>query len=416
MYFITSYLIATLTGSILSMPLMGATLNWPGLLGPERNGRVNHFKEPVIRPDKLQKVWSIQVGDGYGSPLVHDDQIYQHSRQSGHEVIRKIDFATGKEIWKNEHLVNFKMGNGGEGHGRGPKSCPSLADGRLFTFSITGELSAWDMDSGDLLWRHDESQRFEKTTPYWGASMSPIVHGEKIMVRFGNDDEGMLLAFNVESGEPLWRLGDDGACYSSPITAKLAGIDQLIEWNHNALIGVDMTSGQMDWRFALPHIGSNQNMPTPTFHNGAILVGGENRGIRQVLPTLEGSTWNVEEGWHQKRVALDMSTAVVHGNHLFGFSHFGLGQLFCMDTTSGDILWQGPSRTGENACLLAMKNHIGVLINDGRFWVIEASSKAFQKIRSYEVASGPTWAPPVLWADSLLIKDRNHLTRWSFIE
>ena len=77
MYFIKSYLIATLAGSILSMPLMGATLNWPGLLGPGRNGRVNHFKEPVIWPDKLQKVWSIQVGDGYGSPLVHDGQIYQ---------------------------------------------------------------------------------------------------------------------------------------------------------------------------------------------------------------------------------------------------------------------------------------------------------------------------------------------------
>ena len=120
------------------------------------------------------------------------------------------------------------------------------------------------------------------------------------MVRFGNDDEGMLLAFNVESGEPIWRLGDDGACYSSPITARIKGTDQLIEWNHNALIGVDMTSGQMHWRFPLPHIGSNQNMPTPTFYNGAILVGGENRGIRQVLPTLEGSTWRVEEGWHQK--------------------------------------------------------------------------------------------------------------------
>jgi outer membrane protein assembly factor BamB len=157
-------------------------------------------------------------------------------------------------------------------------------------------------------------------------------------------------------------------------------------------------------------------MPTPNFHNGAILVGGENRGIRQVLPKLEGSTWNVEEGWHQKRVALDMSTAVVHGNHLFGFSHFELGQLFCMDTTSGDILWRGPSRTGENVCLLTMDNHIGALINNGTFLILEASTKAFQKIRSYKVASGPTWAPPVLWADSLLIKDRNHLTRWSFIE
>ena len=45
------------------------------------------------------------------------------------------------------------MGGGGERHGKSPKANPSYSDGRLFTTSISGILSAWEADSGKLLWR-----------------------------------------------------------------------------------------------------------------------------------------------------------------------------------------------------------------------------------------------------------------------
>ncbi|MDG1890833.1 MAG: PQQ-like beta-propeller repeat protein [Verrucomicrobiota bacterium] len=394
----------------------GESSQWPGLLGSDRNGWVNHFQIPKTWPDVLSLAWKVEVGDGYGTPVLHGDQVYQHARQKEDEVLWRIDFKTGDVVWRQNQATAFQMGSGGESHGKGPKSSPIIANGKIFTLSVSGTICAWDIDSGKLLWQHDENKRFSPPHPYWGASISPIVENGKLLVRLGNDASGLLLALDTHTGQKVWSLGDDGACYSSPIIAEVEGVRQLIEWNHNALIGVDVTSGTPLWRFHLPHLGSNQNMPTPSFHQASesILVGGENRGVRRIQPRRNQGKWVAEEIWHQKRVALDMSTAVLHDNHLFGFSHFDMGQFFCIDLTQGTVRWKGPSRTGENAALLAMPGHIAALINDGTFWILSASPHGFQKLASYQVADLPTWAPPVLWHDSLLVKDRRFLMRWSF--
>ena len=117
------------------------------------------------------------------------------------------------------------MGQGGERHGKGPKSCPVLADGRLFTLSITGVVSAWDASSGDLLWRKDYAAKFEKGNhPYWGVATSPIVDESRLIVHLGNDEAGALHAFDVETGEELWTSGKDGTSYSSPLLLEIEGV------------------------------------------------------------------------------------------------------------------------------------------------------------------------------------------------
>ena len=45
--------------------------------------------------------------------------------------------------------------------------------------------------------------------------------------------------------------------------------------------------------------------------------------------------------------------------------------------------------------------------------IIEASGEAYKQIASYPVAESPTWAPPVLLKNQLLIKSLNQLTLWS---
>ncbi len=154
-------------------------------------------------------------------------------------------------------------------------------------------------------------------------------------------------------------------------------------------------------------------MPTPAFHRGRVLLGAENRGIRSLEPRLENSVWTVHERWHQKKVALDMSSAVVNGDLLYGFSHYGRGRLFCLDPKTGEVLWQGPGRTGENVALLAIPGHIVALINDGELQIIAASGDRFEKVASYRVAESPTWAPPVLLESGILVKDSETLTLWS---
>jgi outer membrane protein assembly factor BamB len=390
-----------------------AEVHWTGWLGPARNGWVSGFQSPTRWPERLERDWQVEVGTGYGSPLVVGGCVYQHARQDEEEVVWCLDVVTGAVKWRQSQAAPFTMGGGGEWHGKGPKSSPALADGRLFTLSIAGVLSARDVTSGKLLWSRDYGSRFEKGHPYWGAATSPLIDGSRVVVHFGTDDEGVLVALDVETGQEIWSLGKDGPSYSSPLLVEINQTRQIVEWNHRALVGVDSDSGRLLWEYPFPHAGSNQNMPTPVFHQGHVLVGGENRGIRSVEPILESGVWTAKEAWHQKEVALDMSTAVVNGELLFGFSHYGAGRLFCLDIKTGEILWQGPGRSGKNVMFLSIPDYVVALMDDGLLQIIAATSHRFQKVASYRVADRPTWAPPVLLDHGILVKDEQSLSRWS---
>ena len=387
--------------------------SWPGWLGPERNGWVKGFQVPKQWPAKLKQVWQAKVGAGYGSPLVADGRVYQHARQGEDEVVWCLDLKTGAVKWRKSYATPFKIGGGAERHGKGPKSSPTIADGRVFVMSITGTLSAWDADSGKLLWRKNFNSRFQKSHPFWGSSNSLIVDGNRVIAHFGNDKEGVLAALDVATGKVVWTQGKDGTCYSSPLLVEHQGVRQVIEWKHRALVGGESKTGKLLGEYPFPHLTHNQNMPTPSFFNGQVLLGGENRGVHGLEPQLKNGKWTVKQHWSQRAVALDMSSAVVNDGLLYGFSHFGRGRFFCLDPKSGEILWQGPERTGENVMFLSIPGHVLALINHGELRVIAARRDRYEQVASWRVAKGGTWAPPVLLQNGILIKDMETLTFWS---
>ncbi len=391
----------------------GAELDWPGWRGPKRDGWVSGFQPPASWPERLEKEWQVEVGAGYSSPLVVGGSVYQHARQGDDEVVWCSDLETGQIRWRQNYAVRFKATPGGERHGSGPKSSPTLADGRLFTMSITGDLSAWCAESGKRLWRTDYGSRFQPNRPHWGVATSPIVDRDRVIAHFGNDEKGVLVALDVESGAEVWSQGSDGASYSSPLVVEIHGVRQVVEWNHRALVGVTSDSGRLLWEYPFPHIGPNQNMPTPVFHRGRVLLGGENRGIHCLEPQVSDGNWTVKECWYQKEVALNMSSAVVNGDLLYGFSHYDKGRFFCLDIETGEVLWTGPGRTGDNVMLLSIPGYIVALINDGQLQIISARGDRFEKVASYRVSENDTYAPPVLLKNAVLVKDSRTLTRWS---
>ena len=113
-------LFAVVIGFILSSSRSQADVAWPGWLGPKRNGWVSYFKPPKKWPKQLKQDWKINVGDGYGSPVVNDGLIYLHTRQKDDEAIWCLNLETGKTKWRNHYLVPFKIGGGAESHGKGP--------------------------------------------------------------------------------------------------------------------------------------------------------------------------------------------------------------------------------------------------------------------------------------------------------
>ena len=397
----------------LSISVVAAEIYWPGWLGPKRDGQVDYFDPPAEWPQSLTSDWSLVVGEGSGMPIVAKGRVYQHARLSGEEVVWCLDLESGEVLWQKSYPVKYQIQHFGTRHGNGPLSNPTWADGRLFTLSVTNIFSAWDADSGELLWRKDYSDRFRNAYPDWGASYSPLVDGEQVIMHFGGARGGILAAFDVATGEELWTEGNDGACHASPILIELDGVRQIVEWNHDAVVGIESQTGKRLWDYDLPHRGSSQNSPTPIHYQGRLLIGGENRGIRSLEPKLENGKWMVTENWHQRGVSLNMASAIINGDSLYGKSHLKRGQFFRLDPMTGETIWLGPARMGEYATFLSIPGHILVLKDDATLEVHKADTEDYERVTVYTVAESPTWAAPVLLKDGFLIKDRMKLFKWS---
>lgn len=394
--------------------MVASEVNWPGWLGPNRDGQVDYFEPPTDWSKSVEMNWSLNVGEGSGMPIVVNKRVYQHSRQNGEEVVRAIDLNSGEVIWRKSYPVKYRIQHFGTRHGNGPLSNPTWAYGRLFTLSVTNIFSAWDADSGELLWRKDYSSRFRRPYPDWGASYSPLVDGKQVIMHFGGASGGLLAAFDVETGEEIWTEGNDGACHASPILVEIGGVKQIVEWNHDAVVGIESQTGKRLWDYDMPHRGSSQNSPTPIYYKDRILIGGENRGIRSLEPKFENGKWTVTENWHQRGVSLNMASAIINDDSLYGKSHLKRGQFFRLDPMTGEPIWLGPPRMGEYATFLSLPGFVIVLKDDTTLEILAAGTDDYQKIANYKVAESPTWAAPVLLKDGFLVKDRTNLFRWSF--
>ena len=65
--------------------------------------------------------WRIKVGEGYGTPLVIGDRVFQHARLGEKEVVWALDLKTGRKVWQTYFETPFKIGGGGENTERAPR-------------------------------------------------------------------------------------------------------------------------------------------------------------------------------------------------------------------------------------------------------------------------------------------------------
>ncbi len=369
------------------------------------------FKPPSAWPETLEQAWQVEVGIGHASPVVSGDRVFVFSRQDEQEMVRALKLADGKEIWQRSYSAPFEINPLAAGHGKGPKSTPVVADGRLYTLGIGGILSCWNADSGELVWRRKFSQRFKHTAPLYGTALSPLVDGGKLIVHLGGADQGELMALDVATGDVLWSWDGDGPSYASPVVAQWSGTRQVVTQSQTALVGVDLADGKLLWKISFK-TDFDQNAVTPVLVGESVISSGYNKGINRFRLEKEADDWTTDEVWENKEVSLYMSTPVANGERLYGFSHRQKGQLFAIDLTTGQTLWTSEGRMADNAALLLTGNAIWALLTTGEMIVFRDSAKQFEPLARYKVAETPTWAHPAIAGGSLLVKDENKLTRW----
>ena len=383
--------------------------DWPQWRGPNRDGAVQSFDLPSAWPDALTEHWTVDVGLGYATPVIVGDRIYMFTRQEGDEVMLALDVDTGDVLWRSGYPAPFDMTPAAAGHGAGPKSTPSFADGRLFTLGMSGIVTAWDSETGRQLWQMEAPP----VQPMYHTAMSPVVDGDRMVLHIGGQDDGALTAFDVSTGEVRWNWDGDGPAYGSPIVVELEGTRQVVTFTQEHMVGVALETGALLWSrpFVTPATTTSQ---TPILYDGQLVEAGRGNGITLFRVVNEGTAWTTEDVWHTDEVSLHMTNGVVADGVLYGLSHLNSGQYFGLDLDTGRVLWTSDPRQAENAAVLRVGDAIFSLEEDAELLVLGASRSEFEPLERYQVATSATWAQPTLQGNRLYVKDVSSLTLWTF--
>lgn len=398
-------MLAACTIILLATPLYAQ--DWPQWRGPNRDGSASAMRAEW--PKALTEQWKITVGLGHASPVVADGKIYVFARQGEEETLLSLDAATGKEIWKSSQPISYTMHPAATGHGKGPKSTPVVSNGSVFTLGISGVLSAHDARTGKLKWRHEFSRQYPNTSPLYGTAMSPLVEKGLVIAHVGGHDKGALTVFDAETGAVKWTNDMDGPAYASPIMVTLAGVRQIVTFMQKDFVGVDAATGKLLWKLPAK-TEYDENSVTPISYKDMLIFSRQGQGLSAIRLVNQGGEIVPREVWNNKENMLYLSTPVLQGSTMFGFSVLKKGQFFALDADTGKTLWQGPGRTGENAAILNVGGSVFVaLTNEANLIVLPVNAKEYTPTVQYTVASSPTWAHPVVSGNRILIKDETTL-------
>ncbi|MDG2125732.1 MAG: hypothetical protein P8J87_18675, partial [Verrucomicrobiales bacterium] len=93
--------VMTMLGSFwLALGSMAAgEVEWPGWRGGDRDGLVTGV-DVTAWAERFEEVWGVDVGTGYGTPLVVGERVFVHARQGDEEVLWCLGLETGEVKWR----------------------------------------------------------------------------------------------------------------------------------------------------------------------------------------------------------------------------------------------------------------------------------------------------------------------------
>lgn len=385
----------------------GGTADWPQWRGPNRDGSAPSFRAPKVWPEQLTQKWKVDQGPGYATPVVIGERVYSFYRKGDNETLEALDAATGKTIWTKSYPAPYTLVQAAASHGMGPKSTPVVADGRIFTFGISGILTAFDLKSGAQLWQKPAPE----VGPTFSTSMSPLVDRGLLIVHVGGNNKGALTAFEPATGAVKWHWDGDGPGYGSPIAADLGGTRQVVTFTQGNLVSVSEETGELLWQrpFKTPSITNSQ---TPLIYNrDTLIITDAENGVSALKAVNQQGKWTVQELWKNEDNWLRLSGGIIVRDALFGLSPQNRGQFFFMDLKSGKRLSVSEPRAAENAAILKSGDLLIVLKANGELVFVDgAKPEAFTPIKTYKVSDTATWGQPAVSGNRIFVKNESSLT------
>jgi len=383
--------------------------DWPQFHGPNRDNK---------SPDKeLLKAWpeggpsqiweTGGIGEGYSTVSIVGKRIYTAGAIDDDCVITALD-TNGKKLWIR------KNGKAWTGSYPGTRSTPTIAGDLLYHLSGIGNLVCLNADSGDVVWTVNILEEFGGRNINWGLAESPLVTGNKVICTPGGKDISMV-ALERRTGEVIWKcLGaGDRPGYASPILIEHQGLKQIVTPMSKAIVGVRASDGKLLWRY--PHeVYTDQNITTPLFHDGFLIISGcVRKGTTCLRLSVSGDECSVKRHWHNETLDNKQGGIVLLDGRLYGYapSQNRSKPWVCVDFESGETIFQdspvASSYKYKNGCLTYADGMFYLFSDDGKMVLAKPTDTAFEvtgRLKIEDPGERPTWAHPVVYGGRLYIR------------
>jgi outer membrane protein assembly factor BamB len=402
-------------GAGLFFPCAVTATDWPAYRGPSGDGISSEkilLKWPSGGPKQL---WKVETPRGFSSFTVSQGKaltVVQRTIEGApREVCLALDANTGLEVWAANIGPAKYDGGGDDGApdnrgGDGPRSTPTVNDGKVYLFTPFLVLHCLEAATGKTVWTKDVMREHQGRNIGWKSAMSPVVDGVLVFVGGGGPGQS-LLGINKNSGQVVWKAQDESITHATPVAATIQGVRQVIFFVQSGLLAVDASNGAALWRFPFRYNVSTASSPVVAgdivYCSAGYGVGG---GACRIIKA--GDKFSATELWKipgDKQVANHWSTPVYKDGHLYGmfsFKKYASGPLKCVELATGKVKWE-QAGFGAGQVIL-VDGHIVALTDNGEVAVVEATPDGYKEVSRAKVVQGKCWSTPSLSGGHLLVR------------
>lgn len=356
--------------------------DWPQWRGPNRNGISAETGILSAFPSGGPKsVWTANIGTGFTTVAVSRGRVYTMGNYQEQDWVSCLNATTGKVIWVHKYPQ-------GAGDYSGPRATPTVAEGKVYTFSREGLAFCLDAATGKILWQKNIASETRAAAPRWGFAGSPLIFDNLLIFNVG----GGGVALDKNTGRVVWSSGTDIPGYASPVAFTLGGKRGVAIFAKDSLKALDPASGRVQWSYPW-QTSYDVNAADPIFSGDSVFISSNYGKGGSVLRIAGGKPTSV---WENRNMKNHFNSCVLVGGTLYGNDE---NTLRALNYATGAERWN--MRGMDKGGLIAADGKLIALTGRGELVIIRAVPTAFTELGRAKILDGQTWAHPVL-ANGLL--------------
>ncbi|WP_372366804.1 PQQ-binding-like beta-propeller repeat protein [Candidatus Uabimicrobium sp. HlEnr_7] len=374
--------------------------DWPKWRGEASTG-VSQEKNILTSWPKagLKTLWKASLGSGYSGISVANGRVFTLYGDSDYENAVALDAKTGKVLWKKRLGYLFK-----NYFGDGPRSTPTVDGNKVYVISSNGDLQCLSTKNGRKYWGMNVLKKFIAKNIDWGMSGSPFIVNDLLLYNPGGK-KGSIIALDKNTGKLKWTSGNFPAGYSTPITATIGGIFQVIMFTGDHIVGFLPQNGKIIWKSKWV-TDYNVNAATPIFHNNHVFISsGYRSGSALIKLTVNDGKISARKLWTTKKMKNHFSSSILHNNHIYGFHQT---RLKCMDFQTGSNKW---TQSGfQKGSLVGVNNHMIILGEKGGLAIAELIPGSYKQKGFMPLFKGTKcWTVPTIANGQLYVRNESQM-------